>query len=141
MKHTRDFPSESITNQRIRQFSLFPKAKNIIEETKKFANVSQNETLKTISQHLASTIHNKESLTCLTGTESQAPLLGNYEKFKRHDRINPFTVEEYYFLRNNLPSKPEEVRPPLGNTTRGGLDSLISLGGYGDSKKMRESMR
>ena len=50
-------------------------------------------------------------------------------------------MEEYYFLRNNLPSKPEEVRPPLGNTTRGGLDSVVSLGGYKDSKKMRESMR
>jgi len=80
-------------------------------------------------------------MTCLTGTENQASLLGNFENYKKHDRINPFTVEEYYFLRNNLPSKPEEMRPPLGNTTRGGLDSLISLGGYGDSKKMRESMR
>ena len=68
-------------------------------------------------------------------------MLGNYDNFKKHDRINPFTVEEYYFLRNNLPNKPEEVRPPLGNTTRGGLESMVSLGGYSDSKRMRESMR
>ena len=30
VNHTRSFPNESITNKRIRQFSLFPKAKNLI---------------------------------------------------------------------------------------------------------------
>ena len=112
-----------------------------MKETKKFEQISQNATLQNLSQHIDNTIRNKNSITCLRGTENQAAILGNYENFKKHDRINPFTVEEYYFLRNNLPSKPEEVRPPLGNTSRGGLDSLVSLGGYGDSKKMRESMR
>ena len=56
----------------------------------------------------------------------------------KHDRINPFTVEEYYLLRNNLSSKPEE-KP--NQQSKRGFDSLVSLGGHGDSKKMRESMR
>ena len=77
----------------------------------------------------------------MTGTENQAALLNKFDDFKKHDRNNPFSVEEYYFLRNNLPSKPEQERPPLGNTMRGGLESLVSLGGHSDSKRMRESMR
>ena len=56
----------------------------------------------------------------------------------KHDRINPFTVEEYYLLRNNLSAKPEE-KP--NQQSKRGFDSLVSLGGQGDSKKMRESMR
>ena len=51
----------------------------------------------------------KQSLTCLTGIEHQASLMSKFEDFKKHDRVNPFTVEEYYFLRNNLSSFPDET--------------------------------
>ena len=51
-------------------------------------------------------MQNKQSATCLTGTEAQSGLMSRFEEFKMHDRNNPFTVEEYYFLRNNLPSMP-----------------------------------
>lgn len=79
-------------------------------------------------------------MSCLTGTGSQAALLSKFEDYKKYDRVNPFTVEEYYFLRNNMPSVPEEkpVRKSLKN-----LESIKSLGTnrLSDSKHMRESMR
>ena len=117
---------------------MFPKAKDIVKETKKYENVSQNSTLKNLSKQIANTIRNKESVTCFTGVENQAAVLGRFDEFMKHDRINPFTVEEYYLLRNNLSSKPEE-KP--NQQSKRGFDSLVSLSGHGDSKKMRESMR
>ena len=41
-----------MTNKRIRQFSLFPMAKNIIEQTRKYENVSENQNLKNLSKDL-----------------------------------------------------------------------------------------
>ena len=38
----------------------------------------------------------------MTGTGNQAGLLSKYDDFMAIDRNNPFTVEEYYFLRNNI---------------------------------------
>lgn len=56
-----------------------------------------------------------------------------------NDRVNPFTVEEYYFLRNNLPTMAVADRPR--NQTLGTLESIQSLGGLNTSKQMRKSMR
>ena len=47
-------------------------------------------------------------------------------------------MEEYYFLRNNLPSKNEEQKP---RRTMQALDSVVSLGALSDTKWMRESMK
>lgn len=49
-----------------------------------------------------------KSVTCLTGVSQQAGLLSRFEEFKMNDRNHPFTVEEYYFLRNDLPTLKEE---------------------------------
>ena len=74
----------------------------------------------------------------MTGIEHQADLFCRFDDFKRHDRNNPFTVEEYYFLRNNLPSLPESsVKAKL--TT--GLNSVKSLAKQTSQKRMRESMK
>ena len=80
----------------------------------------------------------KQSATCFTGLGAQADVLGRFEDFKKHDRINPFTAEEYYFLRNNLPSvndEGEKRRP------KHSLDSMTSLRGLQDAKNVRESMK
>lgn len=95
-----------MTKQRVRHFSLFPQAKNIIKDARKFQNISQNQILKNLSKDITKHIGNKESNTCLTGTQHQADIFLNYDNFKQNDRVNPFTVEEYYFMRNNLPSIP-----------------------------------
>ena len=103
MKHGRKFTDSSLTNQRVRHFSLFPKANKIVKDTLKFKNVSENVTLKNLSKDLTETMKGKQSVTCLAGTENQASLLSKFDEFKHVDRNNPFTVEEYYFLRNNQP--------------------------------------
>lgn len=40
VKHDRKLVDTSIAKKKIRQFSLFPQAKSIIEETKKYKNLS-----------------------------------------------------------------------------------------------------
>ena len=49
-----------------------------------------------------------------------------------NDRVNPFTVEEYYFLRNNLKTIEQADRPR--NMTIGSLESIPSLSGISTSK-------
>ena len=118
---------------------MFPRAQKIIGDTRKFEHTSDNITLKNLSKDIAGQMQGKQSMTCLTGTENQAALLSNYEQFKMNDRVNPFTVEEYYFLRNNLQTLAPGDRPR--NQTIGSLESIPSLGGLSTSKQMRKSMR
>ena len=138
VKHGRKFVDSSLTNQRVRHFSLFPKANKIVQDTLKFKNVSDNITLKNLSKDVTQTMKGKQSVTCLTGTDQQAGLLSKYEDFKHIDRNNPFTVEEYYFLRNNLPTIQTERQK---NQTLKTLESVQSLHGVSTNQSMRKSMR
>lgn len=81
--------------------------------------------MKTLSSQLASSVQKPQSITCLTGNDTRADMYQNFDDFKKHNRLNPFTVEEYYFLRNNQPSVPEEKKP---RRTMKNMDSMASMG-------------
>ena len=57
-----------------------------------------------------------------------------FDDFIKHDRNNAFKVEDYYFLKKDLPSLPEESEMPMRKVSQ----KLIQAQTI---KKMKESMR
>jgi hypothetical protein len=52
-------------------------------------------------------------VTSLTGTMHNAGIYSQYEDFIKNDRLNSFKVEDFYFLKKNVPPLPlPEDRPP-----------------------------
>ena len=76
----------------------------------------------------------KPSATCLTGVMNDQDLMHHFKKYEVESRINKFSVEDYYFVRNQLALKKDLNQPPpqpdLREVIHVMIDhaSLLSLG-------------
>ena len=103
----------SLTNKRLRQFCLHNNATKLINQTRHLRNVSENQTLQTLAGELHNNLTKVNSVTCMTGTNQHLDIMQGFNDFMKHDRTNAFKVEDFYFLKNNLPSRKEQ---PAGDS-------------------------
>lgn len=95
----------SLTNKRLRQFSLHNDATKLIKQTRHLRNLSENSTLQTLANELGRNLAKVNSVTCMTGANQHLDIMENFKDFMKHDRTNAFKAEDYYFLKNNLPAR------------------------------------
>lgn len=97
-----------LSQQKLRHHSLFSQCQRVVKETSKFSNISDNLTLKNLSQQLRDKINKTVSVTGFVSSDRNVDILQNYRTYIEKTRLNQFEVEDFYLQRNQLPLQSKQ---------------------------------
>ena len=92
-----------LSQQKLRHHSLFSQCQRVVKETSKLSNITENLTLKNLSQQLRDKINKTVSVTGFVSSDRNVDILQNYRTYIEKNRLNQFEVEDLYLQRNRLP--------------------------------------